>query len=348
MAVGVAVKLPGVARPVRLDVVASDNWKRNATDGVTGAIVAVLGAGLLAHIGGLRRAICNNRGRRGWWLCRSSGARGGNGLGSGGTTVAGLMVLPAVELIAVLAVVTGVAVLAKRLAPGGILIAVQAGGIASLTEAGADVELALLPCLETVCLAGPLGSGRKAPVTNLVLTLGRNDGSGSANLVLGSGRALRGGCPARLGSGNRSLGGGRLGSSVLTLGGSRLGGGVLALCGGVLTLGSSSHGSGVLSLGGGILTLGSGILALSSGILALGGGILTLGGGIGTLGSRGGIRGVSVAGAGLGRLEILGNVDIQTVAAAAGLGGVTTARCLAVRSVSLDSVGKKIATVAFV
>lgn len=189
-AVGIGVHLEGVGVEFILAVVASDNGQRNTTDGVTGAKVTFLGGGLLADVGGLRRALSRGSGsaclgaggrlgscaRRlsggglragtrvgagsGRVRCRNSSAGSGDRRGGGSADMARLKGLPAVKLVALGAVVATVAVALEALAPAGVLEAVQAVRITSLVEARPDSNLAFLPGGVAVLLASPLGSRR--------------------------------------------------------------------------------------------------------------------------------------------------------------------------------------------
>ncbi len=235
-AVRIGVHLEGVGVEVVLAVVASDNGQRNTTDGVTGAKVTVLRGGLLADVGRLRRALGRGSGSAGLGAGRGLGAgsrlgsraRGlsggglgagarvgagtrrvggrnssagsGDRLGGGSANMAGLKGLPAVKLVALGAVVATAAVALEALAPPGVLEAVQAVRITSLVEARPNGNLALLPGGVAVLLASPLGSGRQAPLANLVLASGGSDDGGSARTRSSGGRLCGG---ARVGSGTR-------------------------------------------------------------------------------------------------------------------------------------------------
>ena len=239
-AVRIDVHLEGVGVEVILAVVASDNGQRNTTDGVTGAKVTVLRGGLLAYVGRLRRALGRGCGSAGLGAGRGLGAgsrlgsraRGlsggglggglgggarvgagtgrvggrntsagsGDRLGGGSANMAGLKGLPAVKLVALGAVVATATVALEALAPSGVLEAVQAVRITGLVETRPNGNLALLPGGVAVLFASPLGSGRQAPLANLVLASGGSDDSGSARARSSGGR-LRGG--TRVGSGTR-------------------------------------------------------------------------------------------------------------------------------------------------
>ena len=140
VALGVAVHFVRVVVPVRLDIVAVNNGQRNTTDGVARAIVAVLGGGLLAHVGRLGRAFRGRLGGHGSGLgdrrlgANSSASRGDR-LSRARATMAGLFLNPPIQLVAVLASVTGLAVASELLAPVGKVIAVQTVWVTSLVEA---------------------------------------------------------------------------------------------------------------------------------------------------------------------------------------------------------------------
>lgn len=338
----VVVELEGVLAPVVKQVVAADQGQLDATDGLARGVAVLVVGGLLADVGGLRSA-SGGDGRLGAAGLGSAGGRaridaGGDGrrLGGNGSVLveAGLLVALALKAAGV-----GVAELLDAAAPLGEVEAVQDTGPASLLEARGDVASTGLVGAQAVLLVVPVRDGRSTPVTALVLALrGLGDGGGAK-----SSRGGRRNLSRRLGGGGGNRGhsaGGSAGDGSLRRGSDR-----------------SLRGGGDGNLGGaGVGNLrGRGVRNLRRrGLRSLGrSGLGNLRGrSLGNLRRRGvrdsrrsgdgdqrgaGLLGGSVA-ARLQRLELLGDVDVQAVAATALLGGIALAVDVALSGRSGNSV----------